>query len=91
MGSGYAKMKKQARQFQEKLTKMQENMQNVEVMGSAGNGLVEITLSGDKELKKIIINPECVDPEDIEGLQDLIIVAFREATSKIQEDPIGFP
>jgi len=91
MGSGYAKMKKQARQFQEKLTKMQEDMQSVEVVGSAGNGLVEVTLSGDKELKKITINPECVDPEDIEGLQDLIVVAFKEATSKIQEEPMMLP
>ncbi len=86
MGSGFSKMKKQAKQFQEQIAKMQEEMQNMEVVGSAGNGLVQVTLSGEKELKKIIINPECVDPEDIEGLQDLILVAFTDATSKIQEN-----
>lgn len=86
MGSGYSKMKKQAKQFQDQLAKMQEDMQDLEVIGSAGNGLVEVTLSGEKELKKITINPECVDPEDIEGLQDLILVAFNDAASKIQDN-----
>ena len=71
MGSGYSKMKKQAKMFQEQMAKMQEDMQNLEVTGSSGNGLVQITLSGEKEIKKLSINPECVDPEDIEGLQDL--------------------
>ncbi|QVL57376.1 MAG: YbaB/EbfC family nucleoid-associated protein [Simkaniaceae bacterium] len=86
MGSGYSKMKKQAKMFQEQMAKMQEDMQNLEVTGSAGNGLVQITLSGEKEIKKLTINPECVDPEDIEGLQDLIIVAFNDAAGKIEEN-----
>lgn len=86
MGSGYSKMKKQAKMFQEQMAKMQEEMHNLEVTGSAGNGLVQITLSGDKEIKKLSINPECVDPEDIEGLEDLIIVAFKEASKKIEEN-----
>lgn len=100
MGSGFSKMKKQAKQFQDQIAKMQEEMQNMEVVGSAGNNLVQVTLSGEKELKKITINPECVDTEDIEGLQDLIIVAFNDAASKIQDNspnsmldnmPIGNP
>ena len=86
MGSGYSKMKKQAKMFQEQMAKMQEDMQNLEVTGSAGNGLVQITLSGEKEIKKLSINPECVDPEDIEGLQDLIIVAFNDAAKKIEQN-----
>ena len=86
MGSGYSKMKKQAKMFQEQMAKMQEDMQNLEVTGSSGNGLVQITLSGEKEIKKLSINPECVDPEDIEGLQDLIIVAFNDASKKIEEN-----
>lgn len=85
MGSGYSKMKKQAKQFQDQLAKMQEDMQQLEVVGTAGNGLVEIILSGEKEVKKITINPECVDPEDIEGLQDLILVAFNDAAKKVEE------
>lgn len=86
MGSGYSKMKKQAKMFQEQMAKMQEDMQKLEATGSAGNGLVQITLSGEKEIKKISINPECVDPEDTEGLQDLIIVAFNDASKKIEEN-----
>ena len=85
MGSGYSKMKKQAKQFQDQLAKMQEDMQKLEVTGSAGNGLVEITLSGEKEVKKVSIKQECVDPEDVEGLQDLILVAFKDAAQKIEE------
>ncbi|MDN3509515.1 MAG: YbaB/EbfC family nucleoid-associated protein [Candidatus Neptunochlamydia sp.] len=86
MGSGYSKMKKQAKMFQEQVAKMQEDMQNLEITGSSGNGLVQITLSGEKEIKKLSISPECVDPEDIEGLQDLIIVAFNDASKKIEEN-----
>ena len=54
MGSGYSKMKKQARQFQEQMAKMQEDMEKLEVQGSAGNGLVEGTLSGEGALKNIL-------------------------------------
>lgn len=86
MGKGYSKIKKQARQFQEQITKMQEDMKNIEVCGSAGNGLVNITLSGEKDIKNITIHPECIDPEDAEGLQDLILVAFNDAASKIQDN-----
>lgn len=86
MGSGYSKMKKQAKQFQDQLSKMQEDIQNLEVTGSSGNGLVQIVLTGEKEIKNITINPECVDPEDVEGLQDLIQVAFNDAASKIQDN-----
>ena len=89
MGSGFSKMKKQAKQFQDQLAQMQEDMQKLEVTGTAGNGLVEITLSGEKEVKKLSINPECVDPEDVEGLQDLIIVAFNDAVKKVEEQSPG--
>jgi len=86
MGKGFSKAKKQAKQLQEQLTKMQEDMKSLEVSGSAGNGLVEITLSGDKDIKKITIHPDCIDPEDAEGLQDLILVAFNDASAKIQDN-----
>ncbi|MCB1085392.1 MAG: YbaB/EbfC family nucleoid-associated protein [Chlamydiia bacterium] len=89
MGSGFSKMKKQAKQFQDQLAKMQEEMAQMEVVGSAGNGLVEVTLSGKKEVKKLKINPECVDPEDVEGLEDLIIVAFNDAAKKIEDKSPG--
>lgn len=89
MGSGYSKMKKQARQFQEQMSKMQEEMEKVEATGSAGNGLVEVTLTGENKLKKLKIKPECVDAEDIEGLEDLIKAAFNDASSQLQANSPG--
>lgn len=86
MGTGFAKKKKQARAMQEQLTKMQSNMQNMEATGTAGNGLVTITLAGDHELKQIKIKPECVDPEDIEGLEDLIKAAYNDASKKLNAE-----
>ncbi|MBF8263187.1 MAG: hypothetical protein HW387_852 [Parachlamydiales bacterium] len=84
MGSGFSKMKKQARMMQDQFGQMRENLQKTVVTGSAGAGLVTITLDGEKSLKKIDIKPECVNPNDIEGLQDLIIAAFEDAASKAE-------
>lgn len=84
MGSGFAKKKKQARAMQEQLTQLQSQMQHSEAIGTAGNGLVTLTLTGGHELKSIVIKPECVDPEDVEGLQDLIKAAYADASSKLE-------
>lgn len=86
MGTGFARKKKEAKLMREQLTQMQDQMQNMEVTGSAGNGLVTITLNGDHELKAIKIKPECVDREDIEGLEDLIKVAFQDASKKLKSE-----
>lgn len=83
MGSGFAKKKKHARALQEQLTQMQTEIQKSEATGSAGNGLVTLILSGEHELKSITIKPECVDPEDVEGLQDLIKAAYADAAAKL--------
>jgi len=61
------------------------------VEGSAGNGLVTVTLSGTGAMKHISIQKECVDPEDIEGLQVLIKAAHQEAFNKIQETASSMP
>ncbi len=81
MGSGFSKMKKQARLMQEQLSQAKSKMETTLVEGKAGNGLVVVTLNGSKELKKIQINPECAG--DVEGLQDLILGAFEDAYSKL--------
>lgn len=83
MGTGFSKKKKQARALQEQFTKLQSQMQQAEAVGVAGNGLVTITLTGEHELKAIKIKPECVDPEDIEGLEDLIKAAYKDAAQKL--------
>ncbi|MBX9924010.1 MAG: YbaB/EbfC family nucleoid-associated protein [Rhabdochlamydiaceae bacterium] len=97
MGSGFAKMKKQAKQFEEQMKQMQEVLKSKLVTGQSGNGLVAITLDGEKTLQKISIKPECVDPQDIEGLEDLILAAYQDALRQVQADapsfemPSGFP
>ena len=94
MGSGFSKMKKQARMMEEQYQKMREEMENKRVAGQSGNGLVTVTVNGNKEIVDIKIKPECVDPEDIEGLQDLIVAACKEAYSKTPDQNSsagGFP
>lgn len=86
MGSGYSKMKKQRKLFEEQFSKMQEEMQHSEYEGISGNGLVRVVLSGDKNIKSIKIKPECVNPEDVEGLEDLIFAAFKDAQDKLEEN-----
>jgi DNA-binding YbaB/EbfC family protein len=82
MGSGFSKMKKQARLMQSQFSQMKDSLENTLVEGSAGNGLVIVTLNGSRELKKIVIKPECTS--DVEGLQDLILGAFQNASSKLE-------
>ena len=84
MGTGFAKKKKQARMLQDQLSQMQNKMQETEVTGTAGNGLVSITLTGEHHMKSIRIKPECVDLEDIEGLQDLVKSAYNEAIKQLE-------
>ncbi len=89
MGSGFSKMKKQARLMQEQFSQAKDKMETTFVQGSAGNGLVTLTLNGAKELKKIVIKPEALS--DVEGLQDLIIGAFEDAASKIEDQTPSMP
>ena len=84
MGSGFSKMKKQARMMQEQMGQMRNTLQTKQIEGSAGSGLVTVTLNGEKELKKIVIKPECLT--DAEGLQDLIIAAFADAARKVDAE-----
>lgn len=82
-------MKKQARMMEQQLDVMRKEMQSKQVTGSAGNGLVTVTLNGEKELLDLKIKPECVDPNDLEGLQDLIKAACQDAYSKLGDDPMN--
>ncbi len=86
MGSGFSKMKKQARQMEEQYEKMREEQKTKEIVGTAGNGLVTVTINGEKELKNVQIRPECVDVNDLEGLQDLIKAACHDAYSKVETE-----
>ncbi len=83
MGSGFSKMKKQAKLMQQQMDKIKQQLQSIEVEGEAGGGLVKIKMNGEKAVKDITINPECVDPDDIDGLKDLLIAAFNSASKKV--------
>lgn len=72
--------------MQEQFSHMRDQLSSKIAEGSAGNGLVTVTLNGEKTLKKITIRPECVNPNDIEGLQDLIIAAFENAAQKLDAE-----
>jgi DNA-binding YbaB/EbfC family protein len=75
---------KQAQQMQSKMAEMQAKMSELEVTGAAGGGMLQVTLNGKYELKKIKIDKALVDPEDIEVLEDLIIAAFNDAKIKAE-------
>ena len=76
------KMLKNAKQMQEKL---QKELAEMRVEGSSGGGMVTVVLDGTKSLVSLRIDPEVVNKEDVEMLQDLIIAAFNDAGSKVDE------
>ena len=76
---------KQAQQMQEQLKKAQDELKESEFIGSAGGGMVNVTISGAKEVLAVSIKPEAVDPDDIEMLEDLITAAVNDALNKVSE------
>ena len=85
-GRNQMQMMKQAQKMQENLLKMQEELQNKEYEAAAGGGVVTAVCSGSRELKHITIDPEAVDPDDVEMLQDMIVAAVNEAMRKAEAD-----
>jgi DNA-binding YbaB/EbfC family protein len=79
------KMMKQVQKMQADMAKMQEDLQTREVEATAGGGVVKVVASGKQEIISITIDPQAVDPEDVEMLQDLILAATNEALRKAQE------
>ena len=78
-GMNQMQMMKQAQKMQENLMKMQEELQAKEYEATAGGGVITAVCGGNRELKSITIDPEAVDPEDVEMLQDMVIAAVNEA------------
>jgi DNA-binding YbaB/EbfC family protein len=76
---------KQAQKMQQQLADAQAELAATEVDGSAGGGLVSATVTGSGELLAITIDPQAVDPDDIETLQDLVVAAVRDATRRAGE------
>ena len=74
---------KQAQQMQAKMAKAQEELENKEVSAEVGGGQVKVVMNGKHRLKSIEIAPECLDPDDIEFLQDLIVAAVNEGAKNV--------
>ena len=78
-------MMKQARKMQEQLASVQANLSETTVDASAGGGMVKVTVNGDMQLVSVKIDPEAVDPDDIEMLEDMIVAAVNEAVRGVNE------
>ena len=76
---------KQAQRMQRQMEEAQQKLETMEATATAGGGAVEVTVSGKKEILKVKLAEEVVDPEDIEMLEDLIVAATNEALRKIDE------
>ena len=78
-------MMKQAQEMQSKMSEMQDKLSELEVAGSSGGGLIEITMSGKHQVKALKIDESLVDKDDKEVLEDLIIAAINDARAKVDK------
>lgn len=82
------KMMRQAQQLQNRLAKVQQELEELTVEGSAGGGVVRVTMNGRQEVSEVVIEPEAapnLDPEDIDLLQDLVAAAVNDASARTQQ------
>ena len=85
MVKGLGNLMKQAQKFQEKLAQVQEELETIEVEGTSGGGMVTVVANGKQEIVQIKIDPEVVNPDDVEMLEDLILAAVNQARERAQE------
>ena len=85
MMGNMGKMMKQVQKMQADMAKLQEELVNRTIEASAGGGMVKVVANGKQQVMSIQINPEAVDPEDVDMLQDMIMAAVNEALRQSQE------
>ena len=85
-GMNQAAMMKQVQKMQQDMIRMQEEMEAKTYTATAGGGMVKAEVSGKNELVNLEINPEAVDPDDVEMLQDMVIAAVNEALRAAETD-----
>ncbi len=85
-GMNQAAMMKQAQKMQQEMLRMQEEMETKTYSASAGGGMVKAEVNGKNEIVSLQINPEAVDPDDVEMLQDMVIAAVNEALRTAETD-----
>jgi hypothetical protein len=86
MAKNMNKMLKKAQKMQAQMMQAQNELNEKQFEGSAGGGMVTVTLKGSQEISSIRLDPEVVDPDDTEMLEDLIIAAFQNAQEKIKSE-----
>lgn len=79
------KMMKQVKKMQQEMEKAQRELESKEVVGTAGGGVVKVTMNGQKQLQSVEISPDVVDPDDVEMLQDLVMAAMNDAMKQADE------
>lgn len=80
----FGQMMKQAQEMQAKMAEMQARLDQVEMTGAAGGGLVQVTLTGKGEVRKVKIDKSLVDPNEVEVLEDLVLAAFNDAKQRVE-------
>lgn len=85
MPGNMGNMMKQVQQMQKQMQQMQEELEQKEIEATAGGGAISVKVNGKKEILGINIDPEVVDPEDVEMLQDLMMAAINEALRKVDD------
>ena len=91
-GGNMQQLMMKAQKMQQDVARAQAELNEREFTASSGGGMVSVTVTGNKDVKTIVINPACVDPDDVEMLQDLVLSAVNEAlrtATKTVEDEIG--
>lgn len=83
--TGKKDLQKLMRQAQQMQAKLEQEMSQLRVETTSGGGMVKVVMDGSKQLVSIDIDPEAIDPEDTEMLQDLILAAVNEASRKVEE------
>lgn len=86
MPGNMGNLMKQAQKMQRQMEEAQKELEEKEVTATAGGGAVEVTVSGRKEITKVKLSEEVVDPDDIEMLEDLIMAATNEALRKMEAE-----
>ncbi|MFN2460930.1 MAG: YbaB/EbfC family nucleoid-associated protein [Candidatus Velthaea sp.] len=80
-----AQMMAQMRKMQQEMERVQQELANTVIEGTAGGGAVTVAVNGDFRVTKVSVKPQAVDPDDIETLEDLLVVACNDALGKVQE------
>lgn len=86
MGGNMGNLMKQAQKLQQQMEDMQKELETKEFTATSGGGAVKVVANGKKQILEVSISPEVVDPDDVEMLEDLVMLACNEALKKAEDD-----